>query len=99
MWSGTLCSVLVGVVWDMNPGFGWLFGLLFFIGGLIAAYKIWDRNRIFSSVFGSITTVFAIIVALASIETLKNMLIVAVVLDAFSPLLPKLPGWLGKKGR
>lgn len=99
MWSGTLCSVFVAIIWAVNPGFGWLFGLLFFILGLIAAYKIYKKNEIFSSVFGVITTVFATTVALASFETLKNMLIVAVVLDALSPLMPKLPGWLGKKGR
>ena len=99
MWMGTLCSVLVGVIWSMNPALGWLFGLLFFISGLIAAYKIWDRNKVFSSMFGFITTIFAVIVALGSIETLKNMLIAAVVVDAISPLMPKLPGWLAKKWR
>jgi len=99
MWSGTLCSVFVAVIWAMNPGFGWLIGLLFFIAGLIAAYKIYERNETFSSVFGVVTTFFAIVVALASFETLKKILVVAFVLDALSPMMPKLPSWLGKKSK
>ena len=99
MWSGTLCSVLVAVIWAMNPGFGWLFGLLFFFIGLLAAYQIFKKDKVFSSVFGLITTIFAIVVALASFETLKKMLVLMVVLDALSPILPRLPSWLGKKGK